>query len=243
VLPPPLRLSSPAPIQSAPAVPRKPTSSSSSPTTWAWNASAPTAELPTRRQILTPRKSASALPAATPSLCSPSARRTHDRPVTTIAATTVGRVRSAKTNAPSATCSKRRLRHLALRQMQFDNFEKHPHHVRDCGFDEYCAWTGNWAANAPALLGTISGGWKADAGRRAQIRPDSTMISSSTSSRHAIALPGSPPSTIPRQHLFHTAPAMVLLILDMIVAYRVAETMSVFRVLSLEHRNREAPCR
>ena len=24
---------------------------------------------------------------------------------------------------------------------QFDNFEKHPHHVRDCGFDEYCAWT------------------------------------------------------------------------------------------------------
>ncbi len=24
---------------------------------------------------------------------------------------------------------------------QFDNFEKHPHHVRDCGFEEYCAWT------------------------------------------------------------------------------------------------------
>ncbi len=24
---------------------------------------------------------------------------------------------------------------------QFDNFEKHPNHVRDCGFDEYCAWT------------------------------------------------------------------------------------------------------
>jgi len=24
---------------------------------------------------------------------------------------------------------------------QFDNFLKHPNHVRDCGFDEYCAWT------------------------------------------------------------------------------------------------------
>jgi len=24
---------------------------------------------------------------------------------------------------------------------QFDSFEKHPNHVRDCGFDEYCAWT------------------------------------------------------------------------------------------------------
>src|SRR5688572_32362560 len=24
---------------------------------------------------------------------------------------------------------------------QFDSFEKHPHHVRDCGYEEYCAWT------------------------------------------------------------------------------------------------------
>jgi len=24
---------------------------------------------------------------------------------------------------------------------QFDDFEKHPNHIRDCGFDNYCAWT------------------------------------------------------------------------------------------------------